>query len=78
MRTLSHFDSLRDALADWQAPDVTAFHLARCLGDKGVSFAASKRVVFTPNPVSYMLFQTMDHLVKLNALERNEREQSYR
>jgi hypothetical protein len=80
MKTLSHFDSLQDALADWQAPDVTAYYLARCLGvlHRELSPAKFRKVVFTSNPVSSMLFQTLDHLVKLGALECNEREQRFR
>ena len=74
------FASLREALKEWQDPDVAAYRVARCLGLIGpdVSFAASKPTVFTANPVSDLLYQTLQHLVRIGALEQTGDEPRYR
>jgi len=72
--------SLREALKDWEDPDIAAYHVARCLGfiAPGVSFAASKPTVFTANPVSDLLYQTLQHMVRIGALEQTGDEPRYR
>ncbi len=74
------FASLREALQEWEDPDVTAYYLARCLGliAPDVSFAASKPTVFTANPVSDLLYKTLEHLVRIGALEQAEDGPRYR
>ncbi len=72
--------SLREALKEWEDPDVAAYHGACCLGliAPTVSFAASKPTVFTANPVSDLLYQTLEHLVRIGALEQTGDEPRYR
>lgn len=72
--------SLREALREWEDPDVTAYHLARCLGliAPDVSFGASKPTVFTANPVADLLYETLGRLVKIGALEQTGDEPRYR
>jgi hypothetical protein len=74
------FTSLREALKEWEDPDIAAYHVARCLGliTPDVSFAASKPTVFTANPVSDLLYQTLQHLVSIGALEQTGDEPRYR
>ena len=80
MSVLAQFGSLKEALADWQDADVAAYYLARCLGiiEHNVSFAASKSIVFTSNPVSDMLYQTLNRMVEARVLEHDADEQRYR
>ena len=80
MSALPNFSSLKEALADWQEPDVTAYELGRCLGviEHDVPFGSSKPLVLTSNNVADMLYQTLDRLVKIKALEYDDNELRYR
>ena len=80
MSTSSPFNSLKEALADWEDPDVTAYYVGRCLGiiDHNVAFAASKPLVLTSNPVADLLYETLNRLVKIQALEYDSEELRYR
>ena len=74
------FVSLKESLKEWEDPDVAAYYVARCLGliAPDVSFAASKPTTFTANPVSDLLYETLEHLVRIGALEQTGDEPRYR
>ena len=74
------FSSLKQALADWQDPDVAAYLLGQCLGIIGleVSFGASKPLVCTAHPVAEVLYQTLHRLVAVKVLEYEQEGMRYR
>jgi hypothetical protein len=80
MSTPSDFSSLKEALAEWQDIDVTAYYVGQCLGliERNVSFAASKPLVLTSNSVSHVIYDILDALVKLAAVEYDPEEMRYR
>src|SRR4051812_6768695 len=80
MSFLPKFSSLKEALRDWEDPDVALYMVGRCLGliEHGVSFAASKPLVNTSNSVSLVIGETLDAMVRLGAVEYDENEMRYR
>ena len=84
MSAPSLFSSLKEALADWEDPDVTAYYLGCCLGLMGPEdgsfdgFRKAKATVFMDNPVGNALYAMLDRLVSLGALLYNEPEMQYK
>ncbi len=84
MKFPSHFESLKEALADWVHADVATYYLACCLGlmkaEDGTldGFRNAKSVFCASNEVGDALWQFMDKLVALGILEFDEKNIKYR
>jgi hypothetical protein len=70
---------LSDELADWNDWDGASYSLAISLGimDKAKTpyMSAAKHVFWSDNPLGNMLHQTLEELVKLGFVEKNEEDQ---
>lgn len=73
--------TLNEELNDWLDSDFSAFALAKCLGimDENTNFPKkAKHVFWTNNPLGNMLHQTLEHLVELGFLEKDEELDAFR
>jgi hypothetical protein len=71
---MSDVHALRDALQDWGDWDVAEYRLAMVLGiiARDANFATVKGTFWSNNPVGNFLYQTLDGLVSIGALERRD------
>lgn len=75
--------SLADTLSDWTDIDVAAYQIAIALnlipppspGDGPYGFGGRKHVFWTMNPLGNTLFQLIDQMVALGALEQHENDE---
>ena len=75
--------NFRELIKDWEDQDIAAYYLACCLGlavyDASFNtFRETKRLFWTKNPTSKLLYEMLEKMVESEMLEFDDDETRYR